>query len=247
MRESFHGIWPIWKIAQKRESRLGFVLTVGVLLAPILCTLYVVTNRIAAAMDHVGWDPKMGLDDQIPFIPISIFIYLSLFFLFIPLPLFCMPNTERARRELMLFGQALIVINLISYVVFIVSPAEVYIRDVAVLEMENQTGLLKEMYEGMWVLDKPYNAWPSLHVTVATVMTLFAIRCWKGKPGLQWGIGLMCVLMCLSITTTKQHFAWDLITGWALVAAIWFAQIRPSLQRVEVDLQESKTDNQSLH
>ena len=147
----------------------------------------------------------------------------------------------------MLFGQALIVINLISYVVFILSPAEVYIRDVAVLEMENQTGLLKEMYEGMWVLDKPYNAWPSLHVTVATVMTLFAIRCWNGKPGLQWGIGLMCVLMCLSITTTKQHFAWDLITGWALVAAIWFAQIRPSLQRVEVDLQESKTDNQSLH
>ena len=125
MRESFHGIWPIWKIAKKRESRLGFVLTVGVLLAPILCTLYVVTNRIAAAMDHVGWDPKMGLDDQIPFIPISIFIYLSLFFLFIPLPLFCMSNTERARRELMLFGQALIVINLISYVVFILSPAAV--------------------------------------------------------------------------------------------------------------------------
>ena len=40
----------------------------------------------------------------------------------------------------MLFGQAMIVVNLISYVVFILSPAEVYIRDVAILEMENRPG-----------------------------------------------------------------------------------------------------------
>ena len=237
MRESFHGIWPIWNVAQKQESRLRFILAVAGLLVPLLTIFYVATNRLASAMDSSGWDPKLGLDDQIPFIAPSIFIYLSLFWLFIPLPLYCMPNTERARKELMVFGQAMIVVNFISYVVFVASPAEIYIRDVAIQEMANRPGLLNEMYEIMWILDEPYNAWPSLHVSIATVMTLFAIRCWKGKPGLQWGIGLMCVLMCLSITTTKQHFAWDLITGWALVAAIWFAQIRPGLQHIETSLQ----------
>ena len=61
MRESFHGIWPIWKIAKKRESRDWDLCNSRILLAPILCTLYVVTNRIAAAMDHVGWDPQDGI------------------------------------------------------------------------------------------------------------------------------------------------------------------------------------------
>ena len=106
----------------------------------MLTIFYVATNRLASAMDSSGWDPKFGLDDQIPFIAISIFIYLSLFFLFIPLPLYCMPNTERARKELMVFGQAMIVVNLISYVVFMISPAEVYIRDVAIQEMANRPG-----------------------------------------------------------------------------------------------------------
>ena len=247
MRESFHGFWPIWKFAEKQESRFGFVIAIGAILVPLLTIFYVATNRLASAMDSSGWDPKLGLDDQIPFIAPSIFIYLSLFWLFIPLPLYCMPNTERARKELMIFGQAMIVVNFISYVVFVVSPAEVYLRDVAIQEMSNRSGLLNEMYELLWIMDEPYNAWPSLHVSIATLMTMFAIRCWKGKPVLQWGIGLMCVLMCLSITTTKQHFAWDLITGWALVAAIWFVQIRPGLQRIDVELQESTTSNQSLH
>jgi len=184
-------------------------------------------------MEYSGWDPKFGLDDQIPFIAESIFIYNTLFWLFIPLPLYCMPNTDRARKELMVFGQAMIVVHLVSCVVFIVSPAEVYLRDVAIQDMASRPGLLSEMYELLWILDKPYNAWPSLHVSIATVMTLFAIRCWKGRAVLQWGIGLMCVLMCLSIMTTKQHFAWDLITGWILVAGVWFLQIRPSLNNLE--------------
>ncbi len=233
MRESFLGTWPIWKIAQRQDSRVGFVLAVGGLLIPILSALYLITNRIAASMDYSSWDPKFGLDDQIPFIAESIFIYNTLFWIFVPLPLYCMPNTDRARNELMVFGQAMIVVHLISFVVFIISPAEVYIRDVAIQDMANRPGLLSEMYELLWILDKPYNAWPSLHVSIATVMTLFAIRCWKGRPVLQWGIGLMCVLMCLSIMTTKQHFAWDLITGWILVAGVWFLQIRPSLDNLE--------------
>ena len=146
-----------------------------------------------------------------------------------------MPNTERARKELIVFCQAIIVVNFISYLVFFFSPAEVYIRDVAIQEMASRPGLLSEMYELMWVLDKPYNAWPSLHVSIATMMTLFAIRCWNDKPLLQWGIGILCVLMCISIMTTKQHFVWDLISGWALVAAIWMCQVRPGLDRLDVE------------
>ena len=235
MREKFLSIWPIWNFALKREARIQYVLSVGALMVPILSILYLVTNRLAASMDYSGWDPKFGLDDQIPFIAESIFIYNTLFWLFIPLPLYCMPNTERARKELIVFCQAIIVVNFISYLVFIFSPAEVYIRDVAIQEMASRPGLLSEMYELMWVLDKPYNAWPSLHVSIATMMTLFAIRCWNDKPLLQWGIGILCVLMCISIMTTKQHFVWDLISGWALVAAIWMCQVRPGLDRLDVE------------
>ena len=234
MREKFLNIWPIWNFALKREARIEFVLAVGTLLVPILSILYLATNRLAAAMDYSGWDPKLGLDDQIPFIPESIFIYNTLFWLFIPLPLYCMPNTERARKELIVFCQAMIVVNFISYMVFIFSPAEVYIRDAAIEEMAARPGMLSEMYELMWVLDKPYNSWPSLHVSIATIMTLFAIRCWNDKPLLKWGIGIFCVLMCISIMTTKQHFVWDLVTGWALVATIWMWQIRPGLDRLDV-------------
>ena len=106
--------------------------------------------------------------------------------------------------------------------------------DAAIEEMAARPGMLSEMYELMWVLDKPYNSWPSLHVSIATIMTLFAIRCWNDKPLLKWGIGIFCVLMCISIMTTKQHFVWDLVTGWALVATIWMWQIRPGLDRLGV-------------
>ena len=54
MRESFHGIWPIWKIAKKRESRLGFVLTVGAILAPFF--VYFMWPQIELQLRWTMWD-----------------------------------------------------------------------------------------------------------------------------------------------------------------------------------------------
>jgi len=233
LREKFLDIWPIWKLALNRESRIGFLLTVACTVAALLGPLYFGTNQLMDARGITVWDPMTSLDAAIPFLAWTVLFYHSLYFLFYPLPLYSMPDTMQARREMILCGQGLMVLCVVSCSFFLLLPAEVHIRSEAIDGIAANPGWYNDMFEWLWKLDSPFNSWPSLHVSQAGLITLFAIRWWQGKPALQWSIGTLWVLMTISILTTKQHFLWDLITALILLSAVWKWQIQPGLMKLE--------------
>lgn len=222
-------LWPVWGLVEARRTRLGFLLALFVQMACILAPLYGATNHLMGWRGTTVWDPTTALDLAIPFMAWTVLVYLSLFYLFYPLPLFSMPDTAAGRREALLMCQGLVVLSLVSNLVFVLLPAEVHIRSQAFAAVDGMHPLILACYQMQWTLDTPYNAWPSLHVSQAALTTLFAIRWWGGRRLLQWGIGIGWVLMCISILTTKQHFVWDLLTGIVLVAVVWQVQMRPRL------------------
>ena len=76
------------------------------------------------------------------------------------------------------------------------------------------------LFEFIHSADNPWNAWPSLHIVhsyfLARLMTMWVQRENHDhiltKPflfllWLEWG------LLCISILATKQHYAFDLVTG----------------------------------
>jgi membrane-associated phospholipid phosphatase len=121
----------------------------------------------------------------------------------------------------------------------VIFPAEVHLRDS--IDINNMHPIFASMFETLWFLDSPYNSWPSLHVSSAGIFTLFAIRWWKGRPILQWAVGIWWVLMTLSILTTKQHFILDLVTGLMILGIVWRWQVQPGLDRLEMKPEKEVT------
>ena len=129
--------------------------------------------------------------------------------------------------------------------VFVISPAEVYIRDVAIQEMVNRPGLLNEMYEIMWILDEPYNAWPSLHIAhsyfLARAITRWVQASYSDTTPRKLFLTILWVefvLLSISILTTKQHYIWDLFTGLLAGVTAWYVA-EPFLNKVR-DLADDK-------
>ena len=233
MRERILDIWPIWKFPSARKTSVGFLLSMAFIDVMILAPFYLITNHLMGWVGRTVLDPTTSLDLAIPFMAWTVVIYLSLFYFFYPLPLVSMPNNKRGRYEALILSQSLILLFIVSNIWFVICPAEVHIRSQAFDNVDTMHPVFLAMFEGLWYLDEPYNAWPSLHVSSALLFTLFVIRWWRGKPMLQWGVGIMWVLMSLSILTTKQHFITDMITGALVIWPLWIWYVEPAIDRLD--------------
>ena len=231
MRERILDIWPIWKFPSARKTSVGFLLSMAFIDVMILAPFYLITNHLMGWVGRTVLDPTTSLDLAIPFMAWTVVIYLSLFFFFYPLPLVSMPNNKRGRYEALILSQSLILLFIVSNIWFVICPTEVHIRSESFDNVDTMHPVFLAMFEGLWFLDDPYNAWPSLHVSSALLFTLFVIRWCEGKPMLQWGVGIMWVLMSLSILTTKQHFITDMITGALVIWPIWRWYVEPAIAR----------------
>ena len=235
MREKILDIWPIWKFPLSRGSRLGFLLSMAAIDLLICAPTYLIPNHFMGWQGTTVLDPTTSLDLAIPFMAWTIVIYLSLFYFFYPLPLISTPGDKRGRYEALIMSQSMIVLFVISNIWFLICPAEIHIRSQALDNVDTMHPVFLAMFEGLWFMDEPYNAWPSLHVSSAGLFTFFAIRWWKGKPMRQWAVGIWWILMSLSILTTKQHFMLDMITGALILVPLRKWQIQPSLTRLDLE------------
>ena len=233
MREKFLDIWSIWKFSIARRTGFGFLFSMAAIDVIILAPLYLITNHLMGWRGTTVFDPTTSLDLAIPFLAWTVVIYLSLFYFFYPLPLISMPDNKRGRQEALILSQSLIVLFTVSNIWFTIFPAEVHIRSQALDNVDTMHPVFLAMFEGLWLIDEPYNSWPSLHVSSALLFTLFAVRWWKDKPIRQWAVGICWVLMSLSILTTKQHFTLDMITGALIIEPLWKWQVQPSLDRLD--------------
>lgn len=72
--------------------------------------------------------------------------------------------------------------------------------------------------------DKPYNHFPSLHVAIATLVT---IAC-SDERRLRWWLPAVTVTMAISTLFVKQHYIVDVAAGAAVAAASWRLAARAS-------------------
>jgi membrane-associated phospholipid phosphatase len=70
----------------------------------------------------------------------------------------------------------------------------------------------------MWAIDPPFNTFPSLHVSLATLATLVV---WQHNPRLGRWMALGATVLTLSTFLVKQHFIIDAAGGVA-VAVLWY-------------------------
>jgi hypothetical protein len=163
-----------------------------------------------------------ALDHRIPFIPVTIWVYLWVF----PcafIPLFVVRCPLLFRRAMIAYAVT-IAVSLIVFVALPVTSRELRV-DAATLDVSRASQwAVKTVYD----LDPPYNLFPSLHLSIAV---LAALAAWNAsrRYGAITFIGV--ALVGVSITTVKQHFVIDGLAGIALAAlvqAIVFRGFRPS-------------------
>ena len=231
--------WPrFWARSWSRRDRWGgtrFQFEVFIIGFALVAIPYMITNNIAHLYLDTVIDPELALDRKIPVVYWMILPY-SLLYLFYPVTLVLSPRDDRGRAELVVAMQMLIAVNAVCCINHLILPAEIDLRDQIDWELMNywQTSLFEFIHSA----DNPWNAWPSLHIVhsyfLARLMTMWVQRenpdHTLTKPflfllWLEWG------LLCISILATKQHYAFDLVTGF-LVGHLAWVWCKPGLDLV---------------
>ena len=191
---------------------------------------YAIINHIMGSIDRSVMDPIMPVDSMVPYIGWSFVIYLSLY-VYYPAAAWFGRTSDTRIREMFAFYQALFLMTWIVFLIFILFPTEVYIRDQIPAEVRAGEG-----FWGFWFgdvmhnTDKPYNAWPSLHV-VQSLLIVLLLRRWGTISG--WKevfVWIAWISLCVSVMTTKQHFFWDLLTGIIAGLVCWYWMCIPAME-----------------
>ena len=191
---------------------------------------YSVINQIIGSFDRSVMDPIMAIDSAVPYIGWTFIVYLSLY-LYYPAAAWFGRTDDARIREMFAFYQALFLMTWFVFLIFIIFPTEVYIRDQIPADVRAGEG-----FWGFWFgdvmhnTDQPYNAWPSLHVVQSLTIVLL-LRRWQIITGWKEAfVWVAWVGLCISVMTTKQHFFWDLITGIATGLVCWYWMCIPAME-----------------
>ncbi len=168
----------------------------------------------------VGWlatDPADArslanpLDAAIPFLLASVVVYWSILPMAL-LPIFVVADRDVFRRVALAYAVT-IAAALTTFVLFPVTSAG-FRPDAAAFA---ESGFAGWLYRLLHFFDPPLNLFPSLHLALAFLAALAAVRVRSplGALAIAW---TFCI--AVSVCTTKQHFAVDAIAGLALAALV---------------------------
>lgn len=174
----------------------------------------------------VGYSTKLeraqemssAIDDQIPFIANSVWVYLLVFPAAL-IPLFVVRCPRLFRRTALAYA-AVIAISLTCFVIFPVTSARLRVQ----AELLDLTHPSNWAVSVLYYLDPPYNLFPSLHLSIAS---LAAFSAWKAArvTGMFAFLGLG--LIAISVCTVKQHVVLDVFGGLGLAALAGAVFLRP--------------------
>jgi hypothetical protein len=150
---------------------------------------------------------RMLLDQQIPFLARSVWIYLLIFPAAL-IPLFVVRCPRLLRRTALAYATA-ISVSLICFTAFPVTSARLRVAP-AILDMNRPSDWAVSV---LYSIDPPYNLFPSLHLSIALVA---AFSAWKACR-LYGTVSFVClVFIGVSVCTVKQHVVVDALGGVAL-------------------------------
>lgn len=183
-----------------RRPRFAVVVSVGYVL---FAATYVPINLFSVGRTaHTLFLPG---EEQLPFWPIFEYLYLLTFFVG---PMLLV--TVRDYEGFVLLTRALLMSLGVAYATYLLFP--VYFQRPH-LEVDSlHTWLLSLKY-----LDKPYNHFPSLHVTLSWLAVHASQVSTRGRTGL----ALLAVGVSISTVFVKQHYIVDVLAGFILAWAAW--------------------------
>jgi protein-tyrosine phosphatase/membrane-associated phospholipid phosphatase len=182
-------------------------------LSLLFMAVYGSCNWLTSLRTDVGtW--YFGWERHIPFIPLMIVPYMSIDLFFVVGPFLCCD-----RAELGTFRRRIVLAIVAAGVAFLLFPLRF------AFERPSVTGWLGAVFDTFRTLDQPYNLFPSLHITLRTILVDLYARHTTGL--LRAGIHIWFSLIGLSTVFTYQHHVIDVVGGFAL-AAVCFWAVRES-------------------
>jgi hypothetical protein len=163
-------------------------------------------------------DLHTRLDDAIPFLPWTIWLYMPLYYGFFVIAAFLIRTRDVYVRAALSVALA----SAIAYAVFFVMPSTYPRPEWA--DDGTLTSLLMRFVRGA---DLPNNTFPSLHVTMTTTIVLACARESRKRAVVLAGIGVFPTLATL---TTKQHWVVDIPGGLVLALLAHLMAFRARVQ-----------------
>lgn len=193
---------------ERWEKRNWFLFLVGYFAAGYLACNWFNAQR------GVYYDVGFGFENSIPFLPAFILGYLCVYGSMIYMYFLADEITFWRRTAV-----SMLVMTTMAFVVFLMFPVKMALRpDIATIEGGGIIGWLTRFY---FVIDKPYNAFPSLHVAYPTLVTLLV---WRRRPLARWILLAMTFITAVSVVLVKQHYISDVIAG-LILAVVCFAVV----------------------
>lgn len=178
----------------KAKSYLRYYIGISALFA----LAYLPANRLAEFRSHVAVI-AVPWETDIPFVPWMIFPYLSI------LILFWMPLFFLDRQEIRQLAINMAWVTVACGLVFITVPTTV-----AFERPEGSDGLLA-LFRTFYLFDKPYNAFPSLHIAYSYLCTLTCVSHSSSLKRLFLIPWFMVIV--LSVLLTHQHHVPDILAA----------------------------------
>ena len=230
--------WKVWRSHwNNRGTFRGRRITYAILVALTMLAAipYTTINRIAAMRGWVAFDPSIQFDFDIPFLAWMVIPYLTLYFYY-PAAAYLGSKDDIMWRQNIIFHQMMIISCWIAFLTFLLLPVEIDLRHL-IVGVEGTRW--EPWYDFLHGADKPWNAWPSLHIVQSTQVMLI-LRYWYPSSTLKRQVLhgfllIMWLLLVLSTMVIKQHYVWDVVTALLLTGLGWIYWMKPSLEELKMD------------
>ncbi len=195
-----------WKKLYLKYEKLWLALLVVI----VFCLVYFPINYLTSFRST--YSLGIFIDNLIPFLPLTIFIYQFTYLLWF-LPYFFVKKIEPLRK----LTWSYISLIFISGIIFLVFPVEIVRPEMIV------GGLVGWLTNTFYSMDLPYNAFPSIHASFTFLIGLFSFKYMKKIRLIIYLIG---ALIIISTLTFKQHYFLDVILGMVLAAVVYLVVFR---------------------
>jgi membrane-associated phospholipid phosphatase len=174
-------------------------------------TLYGLNNHLH--LREPALLPMTWVDRSVPVVPWTVWVYASY-----PLQFVATFFVEERRARLNRWLWAVLAVNLVSNVVFLLWPTTIERPAVPATDPWTAAAFAK-----LHAIDTPASCLPSLHVSTAFLASFVFLR----RHTLRFTLFFAwAVAIALSTLTTKQHHAVDVVAGLGLAIGAWFFWLR---------------------
>ncbi len=163
-----------------------------------------------------------GLDNAIPFVPEWVIFYIYFFYPFVIVTMLFFAFVEYKKGYAL--GWALVLINAISILIYVVFPVSTYWWRQEFLAHPIESFWAEQVYS-VWASDTSFNCFPSLHAAASTICFFAWFQYSKTKPVVAAklvALGALVIAVGVTFSTlfVKQHYIADEVAGILLALAV---------------------------